>query len=63
MLYTEAGAAKSNIKFPSGTKIAAWCKIEKLSIDNKMPPCTNGNITPGCSETIGDMEIASASDD
>ena len=61
MLYAiEAGAVKGNTFFPAGSKIAAWGKVGKMSADNKMPPCTDGNITPGCSETIGDMKIASA---
>lgn len=64
MLYAiETGAVKGNTKFPAGSKIAAWGKVGTMSVDKKMQPCTDGNITPGCSETIGDMEIASAYND
>lgn len=30
--------------------------------DDKREPCTPGNISPGCSATIGDMEIGSTYD-
>jgi hypothetical protein len=61
MLYAiEAGAVKGNTKFPPGSKIAAWGKVGTMPRGDKMPPCTNGNITPGCIVNIENMGIASA---
>jgi hypothetical protein len=61
MLFAiESKAVAGNTKFPPGSKIAAWGKVGTMSKADKMPPCTNGNITPGCIENIADMGIASA---
>jgi hypothetical protein len=64
MLYAiEAGALKGNTEFPAGSKIATWGKVGTMFADNKMALCTEGNIIPSCSETIGNMKIFSAHDD
>ncbi|KAF9699263.1 hypothetical protein EKO04_002870 [Ascochyta lentis] len=64
MLYAiETGAVSGDTKFPAGSKIAAWGKVGTMTKDDKMKPCSQGNINPGCSATIRDMDIDSAYDD
>lgn len=64
MLYAiEAGALKGNANFPDGSKIAAWGKVKGMRTDDRTRPCSDGNILPSCTETIGDMNIDSAYDD
>ncbi|KAJ8116086.1 hypothetical protein OPT61_g2414 [Boeremia exigua] len=63
MLYAiEIGAVSGDTVFPAGSKIAAWGKVGSMVRDDKMKPCTQGNISPGCSATIRDMGIGSAYD-
>jgi hypothetical protein len=63
MLYAiEIGAVKGNAKFPNGSKIATWGKVNGMPRDDRMRPCSNGNILPSCTETISDMNIDSAYD-
>jgi hypothetical protein len=60
MLYAiESKAVDGNGKFPAGSRIAAWGKVNNMPKDKEMAPCDLGSsIVPNCRSTVRDMGIS-----